>query len=84
MALWSTTCFNLIIVFSLYHLNGIDLHTAHSNIDSKMQYISEIMYISAPIPTSTISTQAVRLTAWVDPPLPRSGQENVKNFDFDF
>ena len=27
--------------------------------------------------------KAVRLTAWVDP-LPRSGQENVKNFDFDF
>ena len=24
--------------------------------------------------------KAVRLTAWVDPPLPRSGQENVKIF----
>ena len=23
--------------------------------------------------------KALRLTAWVDPPLPRSGQENVKN-----
>ena len=32
--------------------------------------------------------KAVRLTAWVDPPLPPpppwSGQENVKFFDFDF
>ena len=26
--------------------------------------------------------KAVRLTAWVEPPLPRSGQEKVKNFDF--
>ena len=28
--------------------------------------------------------KAVRLTAWVDTPLPRRGQENVKNFDLDF
>ena len=30
--------------------------------------------------------KAVRLTAWVDPPPPppSSGQENVKNFEFDF
>ena len=54
-----------------------------------MQYISEIMYISAPIPTrqfllgkasKKICEQAVRLTAWVDPPLRRSSQEN----DIDF
>ena len=28
--------------------------------------------------------KAVRLTAWVDPPSPSSGQENVNKFDFDF
>ena len=28
--------------------------------------------------------ESVRLTDWVDPPLPWIGQENVKFFDFDF
>ena len=55
---------------------GIKFSRESWKVDFLTQYLREVIKKNG--------KKAVRLTAWVDPPLPQSGQENVKIFDFDF